>query len=177
MSRRSPGASSLRAVLAEALPELWCEGSWLVLSKRLAQPGRAPVYVHVLIDIRAGTCLVAALDDAPLGTRVGSWLDTSVTDGQRPVRVFTDDPTTVHMGALASWGLAREVSTECHPGSTAPSSVSMVMQSLADAVNAMPAHLGKDAAVASELENWRQHYNNALVGRPAPTRGSHGHDG
>ncbi|RDK06456.1 hypothetical protein [Cupriavidus lacunae] len=102
MLRRTPTAATAHATLADALPELWWDGTWLVLSNRLPQPGRAPAYLHVLIDIRAGTCPATAIDNAPLGARVGNWLDAAVKERHRPVRVFTDNPQTINLGTLAS---------------------------------------------------------------------------
>ncbi|MGY2489030.1 hypothetical protein [Cupriavidus sp. CP313] len=171
MSRRSPAEAAAHAELAEALPELWHKGLWLVLSTNIRLPGGDPAFLHVLIDVPAGVCLVIAIDDAPLGARVGSWLDAAVKDGDRPVRVFTDNERTIHLGTLASWGAARGVSTVCHPGASAPTSVSMVMQSLPDALNGLlmvnPTYKDADLALSHGLEDWRLRYNISLAGPPA----------
>jgi hypothetical protein len=105
----------------------------------------------MVIELDGGSCLAARFGPAPLARQVAGLLDGLLYDlaphavahcgdhaglGQPPARVLTDDKTDVHLGTLATWGLARGIQTGCHSACTLHPQAVTVLQDLTVQANA-----------------------------------------
>lgn len=165
MNKRTSRQAQMIAMVKKEAPELWLEGTWVVLSNCIGDYPGDSVYLDMVVDVYYGRCLALIASSGPLGQRVGNLLDSVLTDDYRPACVFTDNRRNIHLGNLVAWGRARGISTYFHPACTIPGSVLAIHHSLMDLFNSLEYKTAQSKGlegIGAQLCGWRRWYNGSL---------------
>lgn len=141
-----------------ALPDLESDGSWQIISERMPADGKS-VVLRMLINMHSGKCYSLSLHEFPLDAEVRDTLNECLAR-EKMKRLYFDGDSSLHRGALVSWGVARGVSVIIHFASREPDKIINAMLSVNEAMCDLAGCNLDD--FQRGLATWRSNYNAAL---------------
>lgn len=74
MRKPAQRPQDFRARVHDEIPQLWSNGTWIVLSQCIRRTSRE-IYVQFAIDVSGGTCLAVRFEHQALGEKApASWI-------------------------------------------------------------------------------------------------------